>query len=91
MCCGVSSPSAAIISQRWSQAWASQRTSGRGGAPLYARHGIPELWIVDLNANEVHFRSGPRDGAYTAATTTVRGRRALIAFPDVVIDLSLLT
>jgi hypothetical protein len=45
---------------------------------------------VDLNANEVHFCSAPRDVAYTAATTTVPGRRALIAFPDVVIDLSLL-
>lgn len=60
-------------------------------APLCARHGIPELWSVDLNVNEVHFCSAPRGGAYTAATTTVPGGlRALIAFPDVVIDLSLL-
>jgi Uma2 family endonuclease len=32
--------------------------------PLYARHGIPEAWIVDLQQNEVHFFRSPRDGQY---------------------------
>ena len=56
--------------------------------PLYARHAVPELWILDLNADQVHVYSAPRDGAYTAAQTTGLAARALVAFPDVVIDLS---
>ena len=34
-------------------------------APLYARNGVPELWVVDANANELHVHREPRDGVYT--------------------------
>jgi Uma2 family endonuclease len=57
-------------------------------APLYARHAIPELWILDLGANEVHVYSAPRDGVYTISATTGLAPRKLTAFPDVVVDLS---
>jgi Uma2 family endonuclease len=59
-------------------------------APLYARHGIPELWVIDLAASELHVYREPRDGVYTIATTGAFGSRALAAFPDVVLDLALL-
>ena len=39
-------------------------------APLYARHGIPELWIVDLTGREIRFHRFPRDGKYSDITST---------------------
>lgn len=35
-------------------------------APLYASHGIPELWIVDLAAREVEVHRMPEGGRYAA-------------------------
>ena len=32
--------------------------------PLYARHGIPEVWIVDLRANEIEVRREPGSNGY---------------------------
>jgi Uma2 family endonuclease len=32
--------------------------------PLYARHGIPEVWIADLNDRRLMRYRDPRDGAY---------------------------
>jgi Uma2 family endonuclease len=57
-------------------------------APFYARHGIPELWIVDLIANELQVHREPHDGVYGVATAGAFGPRALAALPDVVIDLA---
>lgn len=34
-------------------------------APLYARAGIPEYWVVDLTARRVLRHREPRDGRYT--------------------------
>lgn len=39
--------------------------------PLYARHGVPEVWIVDLKNNRIHFhraRKGDRYRDVTSAT-----------------------
>jgi Uma2 family endonuclease len=36
----------------------------RRKAPLYARHGIPELWIVDLRAGSVEVHREPSGDAY---------------------------
>ena len=41
--------------------------------PLYARHGIPEVWIVDLAANVVEVHRGPTAAGYAEATTLGRG------------------
>ncbi len=32
--------------------------------PAYARAGIPEVWIVDLNTNTVHIHTNPATGEY---------------------------
>lgn len=32
--------------------------------PLYARHGIPEVWIVDLEHKRLHFFRSLQDGEY---------------------------
>jgi Uma2 family endonuclease len=41
--------------------------------PLYARHGIPEVWIVDLAAGAVEVHRGLENGAYTEVSTHRRG------------------
>jgi Uma2 family endonuclease len=33
-------------------------------APLYARHGIPEYWVADVNRGAIHQMWGPTGGAY---------------------------
>jgi Uma2 family endonuclease len=52
--------------------------------PLYARHGVPEVWIVDLAAGAVEVHREPKDEAYTAVTTHSRGEavRPVLVVPD---------
>ena len=44
-------------------------------APLYARHGVPELWIVDLEAEEVQVHREPSADGYRSVETRGRGER----------------
>jgi Uma2 family endonuclease len=37
---------------------------------LYARHGVPEYWLVDPDARSVTIFSDPRDGRYRAEQMT---------------------
>ncbi|HXN10869.1 MAG TPA: Uma2 family endonuclease [Steroidobacteraceae bacterium] len=49
---------------------------------LYARHGIREYWVVDLNGHRVHVHREPREAGY--ASTQVSGPSeslSLLAFP----------
>jgi len=55
--------------------------------PMYAQYAVPEVWILDLKANQLHVYAAPRDGTYTHETT-VLGPRALATLPDVLVDLS---
>ncbi len=41
--------------------------------PLYARHGIPEVWIVDLAANTVEWFRHPEGESYADSGRAVRG------------------
>jgi Uma2 family endonuclease len=51
--------------------------------PLYARHGIPEVWIVDLAAGEIEVCRAPADGAYTDVTRAGRGETVSpLALPE---------
>jgi Uma2 family endonuclease len=38
--------------------------------PLYARHGVPEVWIVDLRGRQIHFFRSPAGGEYTDVSST---------------------
>lgn len=40
--------------------------------PLYARHGIPEAWIIDTRAGKLHVFRSPKKGAYTDVSSTSR-------------------
>jgi Uma2 family endonuclease len=58
-------------------------------APLYARHGVPEYWIIDLKGRQVRFFRSPESGQYADVTSTdAPGVVAPAALPDVQIDLT---
>lgn len=38
--------------------------------PLYAQHGVSEVWIIDLEKDCVRFYRSPVDGKYQAVSTT---------------------
>ena len=51
--------------------------------PLYARSGIPEVWLVDLSRATVRAYRDPSPTGYRTARTFRRGERlAPLAFPD---------
>jgi Uma2 family endonuclease len=58
--------------------------------PLYARHAIPEVWILDLNRGQMRFFHSPSAvGTYAATSISPRpGKVQLAAFPPVTVDLS---
>ena len=57
--------------------------------PLYARYGIPEVWIVDLVGGQIHFFRSPEAGKYSDVSSTKEpGVVALAALSDVTVDLS---
>jgi len=54
--------------------------------PLYARAGVPEAWIVDLNHGVVEVFRDPSPTGYASMQRMARGEMvAALAFPDVVI------
>jgi len=51
--------------------------------PLYARHNIPEVWVVDLNANRILVSRDPTPSGYRTTWTVGRGDRiAPLDFPE---------
>lgn len=57
--------------------------------PLYARAGVPEVWLIDLIQNRITVCRDPSDGVYTTQTNLVAGDRLrLVAFADVVLDVA---
>ena len=57
--------------------------------PLYARHGVAEVWIVDLEAGVLRCFSRPQGGVHADATETrTPGPLTPLALPGVAIDLS---
>lgn len=59
----------------------------RTKAPLYARHGIPELWIVDLNRARVTRYADPTPDGYATTRVFRRGESlSPLAFPTLTIN-----
>jgi Uma2 family endonuclease len=57
--------------------------------PLYARHGIPEAWIFDLQNNQLLVYGALADGEYRShAVVTEPRHMALAALPGIAIDLA---
>ncbi len=59
--------------------------------PLYARHGIPEAWLVDLQAKRLVRYRHPQQGAYTVIDEPdLRSPLGIAALPETHFDLSTL-
>lgn len=57
--------------------------------PLYARHGIPEAWLVDLDIQRLHLFSSPSAAGYRRSRVLDRpGVLALGALPGIQVDVS---
>jgi Uma2 family endonuclease len=56
-------------------------------ARLYARHGVPELWVVDLGARALEVFRAPRGGEYRERAARAAGVLALLGL-GVDVDLS---
>lgn len=56
--------------------------------PLYARHGIREVWLVDLQNGELQMHRHPQDGRYVEQTSTREpGLTPLTALPGIEVNL----
>ena len=56
---------------------------------LYARNGVPEVWILDLKRKRLDFYRAPRGGTYTDVSSTANpGVIALPVPPGITVDLS---
>lgn len=67
----------------------SSRAIDRAKASLYAQGGVPEYWLVDVDAATVEIYSQPIGGRYGKLVT--HGRGAVIApdaFPDVAVAIA---
>lgn len=61
----------------------SAEADRRVKVPLYARTGIPEVWLVDLNAERVEVHRAPTPDGYRDMRVLRRGESlAPAAFPD---------
>ena len=57
--------------------------------PFYARHGVPEVWIVDLPNDQLLVYGSLRDGAYGRQTSVARPETmSVTALPGVAVNLS---
>jgi len=56
--------------------------------PLYARHGIPEVWLIDVSAKQLHCMRDPSGEGYASTTLLQSGSIEPAALPGAAIDLS---
>ena len=57
--------------------------------PLYARHNIPEVWILDVRGRQIQFFHTLEAGQYThTSSTPVPGPISLQALPGATVDLT---
>ena len=67
----------------------SQRYDRDVKLPLYAGHGIPEVWLIDLEARGLVRHRRPQTDRYVEANTPDVGTAlAITALPGVAVDLS---
>jgi Uma2 family endonuclease len=55
--------------------------------PLYAEHGIPEAWLLDLEQKRLEIYHDPKAGEYQHVDFYRSGQVALQTFPSVAVDL----
>jgi Uma2 family endonuclease len=55
---------------------------------LYAKFGVPEVWIIDLPGSAVEVYREPEEGAYASRDRVTDGLLAPALVPDVTIDVT---
>ncbi len=58
--------------------------------PLYARFGVPEVWIVDISRAAVEVFREPRDDAYASSERRTGGTLSPVLVPAITIDVAAL-
>jgi Uma2 family endonuclease len=58
--------------------------------PLYARFGVPEVWIVDLSGRAVEVCRDPMEGRYASSSRMNRGGLTPVRVPEVTVDVATL-
>ena len=85
----LSHPTAADVLLIVEVSYSTLRYDSNVKVPLYARHGIPEVWIVDLKHNKLWTYRSPSEGRYNeTASTADPGTVAVPGVPGVAVDLS---
>ncbi len=56
--------------------------------PLYAKNGIPEVWLLDIQNRQLEIYREPINGVYQQRDCRRTGKIAPILCPDAVIDLA---
>ncbi len=69
----------------------SQRRDRELKRPVYAEAGVPELWLIDLDAGTITVCREPQAGAYRSETTVgAETGISATAFPEITISLAML-
>jgi len=69
----------------------SHRRDAQLKRPIYAKVGVPEHWLVDLDTATITVCRDPKDGAYLTTTThSADAEISTLAFPDIKISLAML-
>jgi Uma2 family endonuclease len=55
---------------------------------IYARNGIPEYWVIDLQNNKLWIFRNPQDNDYLQVTEVTKGTINLIAFPHIGVEVN---
>jgi len=59
--------------------------------PLYARGGIPEVWVLDLEHSRLLVFRQPAESGYATTQVLRRGQSVSpVAFPDLVVEIAAL-
>ncbi len=58
--------------------------------PIYARFGVPEVWIVDLSGSAVEVYRDPAEGRYASSRRMSQGALVPLRVPEVSIDIATL-
>ncbi|HEV2271948.1 MAG TPA: Uma2 family endonuclease [Steroidobacteraceae bacterium] len=57
--------------------------------PLYARHGVPEVWVIDLKHHKLHFYRSLLEGTYREITSVSDGGITVVpGVANATVDLS---
>jgi len=84
-----SHPAAADVLLMIEVAESTQRYDRSVKAPLYARHAVPEFWVIDLENKLVHFYRHPAGDAYAEISASEQpGMTPIGLLPGIAVDLA---